>query len=241
MGILAVLVAVGVPFLIRWRTNQELRNSADRVLSAIRLTQSLATRFAHDASEFEVPLAGGESLQEALTGIAPDGFIQCRSLGELGDEQYGGISDGGGTGGSTSGVPGVPPGGGSSSSGSGGSGSSTSSGGGGSAAPPAATGGTAATVCSIALKKSDSWTVYSKEYVDGGITVSLTPIVSFTDADVDASAQSAISVGRARGIAFLANGTLYSRTQTQLQLTASSTGRACVITISPSGGVSMQQ
>ena len=70
MGIVAVLVAVGIPFYIRWRSNQELRSAGERLLSAVRLTQTLATRFAHTPSPFQVPLAGG--------GWAPGG---CRRRG----------------------------------------------------------------------------------------------------------------------------------------------------------------
>ena len=44
---------------------------------------------------------------------------------------------------------------------------------------------------------------------------------------------SSISVGGTDGIAFLSNGALYSHTQTQLQLTSASTGRVCVITVTP--------
>ena len=97
-------------------------------------------------------------------------------------------------------------------------------------------------MCSIALKKNDSWSIYGREYVDAGVSFSLSPAVSLAASDVDTNAQSAMGVGGTTGgIAFLSNGTLYSRAQTQLKLTSMSTGRTCIITISPNGGVTLQQ
>ena len=159
MGIVAVLVAVGVPFYLRWRANQELRSSAERLLSAIRLTQSLAMRFAHGPTGLEMDLAVGGCLGGALTGQVPDVAVQCNDLGSVVDGLQGGSggSDAGSTSGSSSSSGGTlskdDPGGAATSGSSGSSGSSTGG---------TSSGGSGGVMCSIVLKRNENWSVHSR-------------------------------------------------------------------------------